>query len=246
MFDLSGENVLLTGATGGIGLAIAELFAKRGATIVVTGSNLERLQNLHQKIGDAVIPIRCDLRDTGEVDTLYAKAEGLIGGAITILLCNAGITADNLALRMTTDEWQRVIDLNLTTTFKLNQSAIKKMMRSKYGRIVNISSVVACTGNIGQPNYSAAKAGMIAMSKSIALEVASRNITVNCIAPGFIDTPMTAGLNEEIRNTILARIPAKRFGTQEEVASAALFLSARESGYITGSTLHVNGGMYMA
>ena len=245
MFNLENCIALLTGATGGIGKAIASTLIKAGATVLVSGTSAEKLDLLVKELGPKSIPIQCNLKDKDELNNLFIKAESLAGN-IDILVCNAGINMDNLAMRMKDEEWNEVINLNLTATFKLNQAAIKSMMRNKYGRIINISSIIGCTGNFGQANYAATKAGMIAMSKSIALEVATRNITVNCIAPGFIDTRMTYTLNDEIKAGILKRIPMGRTGSVEEVASAVLFLASKEGSYITGHTLHVNGGMFMA
>ncbi len=244
-FNLEGQSALITGASGGIGSAIAEVLVQSGAKVIATGTNPEKLRNLANKINsNKLLTLTHDLSDSNELESLFTKAESMVEH-IDILICNAGITYDNLSIRMKEEEWQKVIDLNLTTTFKLNQLAIKRMMRKKYGRIINISSIIAFTGNIGQANYAAAKAGMIGMSKSLALEVASRNITVNCIAPGFIDTPMTAVLKTEIKENLIKHIPMGRIGTPMEVAHSVLFLAAKESAYITGTTIHVNGGMYM-
>ncbi len=244
MFNLNNSKALVTGATGGIGRAIAEMLSKAGATVVLSCLDQERLDALSQSLGDNTFPLRCDLKNTTELVDLFPEAEKQVG-PIDILVCNAGINKDDIALRMKDDVWNEVLSVDLTTTFKLNQAAIKSMLRRRYGRIINISSIVGCTGNPGQANYAAAKAGIIAMSKTIALEVASRNITVNCVAPGFIDTPMTQILGEDAKTKLQERIPLGRMGTPAEIASAVLFLASKESSYITGHTLHVNGGMLM-
>lgn len=246
MFDLRGRNVLLTGATGGIGVAIADVFIRAGARIALSSADIDILSAMCDRLGrEFVVPVQCDLFDFSQLDVLYDNSETALGGEIDILICNAGIIRDNLMMRMKQEEWDDVLKVNLTSVFKLNQRAIRKMLSRRYGRIINISSIIGYTGNIGQANYAAAKAGMIGMSKSLAQECASRNITVNCIAPGFIDTPMTAKLSTDVKNTILAKIPMNRMGTPSEVAHAALFLASSESSYITGSVIHVNGGMYM-
>jgi len=248
MFRLTGKNALITGATGGIGRAIALNLAKQGAQIIISATKEEKLQELakeiHEKTQREVKFIACDLADSNAVDALFDKAEELVS-QIDIMVCNAGITKDNLILRMKNEDFQHVIDVNLKSTFILNRNAIKKMMKRKYGRIINISSVVASTGNPGQSNYVASKAGMIGMSKSMAQEVASRGITINCIAPGFITSPMTDILTEHQKSLILNKIPASRMGNADEIAYAVAFLASDEAGYITGNTLHVNGGMFM-
>ncbi len=244
MFRLTGKNVLVTGATGGIGAAIAKTLAKQGAKLVLSSTREEKLQELANEIGGDVKFIACNLSDVEAVDALFDKAEELVG-QIDILVCNAGITKDNLVLRMKNDDFDHVIDVNLKSTFILNRNAVKKMMRRKYGRIINITSVVGVTGNPGQANYVASKAGMIGMTKSIAQEVASRGITINCVAPGFIKSPMTEILTEQQRAAILQKIPAGEMGESTDIAKAVAFLASEDASYITGHTLHVNGGMFM-
>lgn len=244
MFELTGKNALVTGATGGIGAAIAKALAKQGANLVLSSTREEKLQELAAEIGGDVKYIACNLSDSAAVDALFEKAEELVG-QIDILVCNAGITKDNLILRMKDEDFDQVIDVNLKSTFILNRNAIKKMMRRKYGRIINISSVVGVTGNPGQCNYVASKAGMIGMSKSMAQEIATRGITINCVAPGFIKSPMTDVLNEQQMAGILAKIPAGKIGDVSDIASGVAFLASEEASYITGQTLHINGGMLM-
>jgi 3-oxoacyl-[acyl-carrier protein] reductase len=244
MFKLTGKNALVTGATGGIGSEIAKALASQGAKVVLSSTKEEKLQELAAEIGGDVKYVACNLSDTAAVDALFDKAEELVG-QIDILVCNAGITKDNLILRMKDDDFNHVLDVNLKSTFILNRNAIKKMMRRKYGRIINIASVVGVTGNPGQCNYVASKAGMIGMSKSLAQEVATRGITINCVAPGFIQSPMTDILNDVQRETILNKIPAGKMGESSDIAKAVAFLASGDAGYITGHTLHVNGGMFM-
>ena len=244
MFRLTGKNALVTGATGGIGAAIAKALAKQGAKLVLSSTKEEKLQELAAEIGGDVKYVACNLSDPVAVDALFDKAEELVG-QIDILVCNAGITKDNLILRMKDDDFNHVLDVNLKSTFILNRNAIKKMMRRKYGRIINIASVVGVTGNPGQCNYVASKAGMIGMSKSLAQEVATRGITINCVAPGFIQSPMTEILNEQQKEAILHKIPAGKMGESSDIAKAVAFLASEDAGYITGHTLHVNGGMFM-
>ena len=244
MFNLKDKLALVTGATGGIGQSIVKILANQGAKVIMVGRNEEKLQNLKQELGDNVYPLICDFNDDLQINSLIEGAEKEFGN-IDILVCNAGITKDNLALRLKDEDWDMVIKMNLTSTFKLNRAAIKSMMKRRYGRIINISSIIGLGGNAGQSNYAASKAGIIAMSKSIAKEVAARGITINCVAPGYIDTPMTEVLSDDIKSSIIAHIPAKRIGMPEDVASAVLFLASNESSYITGHTLSVNGGMLM-
>jgi 3-oxoacyl-[acyl-carrier protein] reductase len=244
MFKLTGKKALVTGATGGIGKAIATGLAKQGAKLVLSSTKEEKLQELASEIGGDVKYVACNLSDTAAVDALFDKAEELLG-QIDILVCNAGVTKDNLILRMKDEDFSHVIDVNLKSTFILNRNAIKKMMRRKYGRIINIASVVGVTGNPGQCNYVASKAGMIGMSKSLAQEVASRGITINCVAPGFIQSPMTDVLNDNQREAILTKIPVGKMGESSDIAKAVAFLASEDAAYITGHTLHVNGGMFM-
>jgi 3-oxoacyl-[acyl-carrier protein] reductase len=243
MFTLTGKKALVTGASGGIGSAIAKALNDQGARVAISGTNRDKLEAVAKELKDAVI-LPCDLRDGAAVDALPGQAEVALGG-LDILVCNAGVTKDGLAMRMKDDDWQSVIDINLTATFRLNRAVLRGMMKQRAGRIINISSVVAVRGNPGQINYCASKAGMIGMSKSLAAEVASRGITVNCIAPGFIKTPMTEALNEDQTARITDGIPAQRFGMPEDVAAGAAFLCSDAAGYITGQTLHINGGLLM-
>ncbi|HEY0414431.1 MAG TPA: 3-oxoacyl-[acyl-carrier-protein] reductase [Allosphingosinicella sp.] len=245
MFDLSGMTALVTGASGGIGSAIAEALAGQGARLAVSGSNAEKLEAFRSGLGEDHVAVACNLSDGAAVDALVPRAVEALGGRLDILVNNAGVTRDNLAMRMKDEEWLDVIRINLEAAFRLARAALKPMMRARHGRIISITSVVGTTGNPGQANYAASKAGLVGMSKALAQEVASRNITVNCIAPGFIRSAMTDALNEQQRGTILARIPAGRLGEGAEVASAAVYLASREAAYVTGQTLHVNGGMAM-
>ena len=245
MINLENKKVLLTGATGGIGEEIAKSFINQGAFVVLSGTNNDKLEKLSQKLGDNTKFIGCNLSNSDEVDNLFAKAEELAGGQIDILVCNAGITRDNLVLRMKNEDFSQVIDINLKSTFILNKNAIKKMMRRKYGRIINIASVVAQSGNAGQSNYVASKSGMIGMTKSLAQEVASRGITINCVAPGFIESPMTEILTDEQKQQTLNKIPMTRMGKASDIANGVVFLASDEASYITGHTLSINGGMYM-
>ena len=244
MFKLDGKIALITGATGGIGSTIAKTLHKQGAKIILSGTKEEKLQKLASEISQECKYIQCNLLNDKDVEVLFDKAEEFFG-QVDILICNAGVTKDNLILRMKNEEFDDVINTNLKSTFILNRDAIKKMIRRKDGRIINIASVVGVTGNPGQANYVASKAGMIGMSKSLAQEVSSRGITINCIAPGFIESPMTEILNDNQKQAILSKIPAGRMGTAQEIANTVLFLASREASYITGSTIHVNGGMFM-
>jgi 3-oxoacyl-[acyl-carrier protein] reductase len=244
MFDLTGKVALVTGASGGIGGAIAKALHGRGATLVVSGTRLESLQALKSELGERVHVVPCNLADAASVEALPKSAE-VAAGAIDILVNNAGITRDNLFMRMKDEEWDAVIAVNLTAAFRLSRAVLRGMMKKRWGRIVSVTSVVGTTGNPGQGNYAAAKAGLVGMTKSLAAEVASRNITVNCVAPGFIATAMTDALNEAQRSALLARIPAGRMGTVQDVAAATVYLASEEGAYVTGQTLHVNGGMAM-
>ena len=244
MFNLNGKNALITGASGGIGRAIAETLHTSGATLTISGTRMGPLEELATNLGDRVHIIGCDLSDGVEVENLSKGAQEKMG-SVDILVNNAGITRDNLFLRMTDEDWASVLEVNLTSTMKLCRGVLRGMMKSRWGRIVNIGSVVGSTGNPGQGNYAASKAALVGMSKSLANEVASRGITVNCIAPGFVKTAMTEKLNEKQQEAIKLQIPAGRMGEVSDIAFAALYLASEEASYITGSTLHVNGGMAM-
>ncbi len=244
MFDLAGTTALVTGATGGLGGAIARALRAQGARVALSGTRREALEALSAEIGGDCPVLPCDLGDREQVEALVVQAESALG-SLDILVNNAGITRDGLAVRMKDQDWDKVLAVNLTSGFALARAALRGMMKRRHGRIIGITSVVGVTGNAGQANYAAAKAGMIGMSKSLAAEVASRGITVNCIAPGFIESPMTDALNEKQRIAILATVPAARLGLGAEIAAAAVYLASREAAYVTGQTLHVNGGMAM-
>jgi 3-oxoacyl-[acyl-carrier protein] reductase len=244
MFDLNGKTALVTGATGGIGGAIARALHQQGATVAISGTRKEKLDELAGELGARVHVLPCDLSEPEQVNALVGDAEKAMGG-LDILVNNAGLTRDTLAMRMKDADWERVLDVNLTAAFRLSRAAIKGMMKRRWGRIINISSVVAAIGNPGQANYISSKAGLVGLAKGLAAEVASRNITVNSVSPGFIETPMTGELNEKQRQQMLARVPAERLGTPEEVAACVAFLASEEAGYVTGHTLHANGGMAM-
>jgi 3-oxoacyl-[acyl-carrier protein] reductase len=247
MFDLTGKTALVTGATGGIGGAIADALHAHGATVVLSGRQADKLEALKAKLGDRALVQPCDLANKEQVAKLIDEAVKLVGGRLDILVNNAGLTRDNLFMVMKDEQWDEVIAVNLTSTFMLMRAASRHMMRSRsgYGRIINISSVSGILGNPGQGNYAASKAGMIGMTKSLAREVASRGVTANCIAPGFIETPMTEALNEKQTATIKEAIPAQVFGKPEDIAAAAVYLASTEARYMTGQTLHINGGMVM-
>lgn len=244
MVSLEGRTALVTGASGGIGGAIAKALTAAGAKVVITGTRQEALDALAAEIGDAAMPLIANLSDPAAVEGVVAQAEEL-AGPLDVLVNNAGTTRDQLFMRMKDDDWDSVIQVNLTAAFKLSRAAVKGMMKRRYGRIIQITSVVGTMGNPGQGNYVAAKAGLTGMSKSLAQEVAARGITVNCVAPGFIETPMTDVLNEAQRTAILAKVPAGKLGSPDDVAGAVAFLASDGAGYITGQTLHVNGGMAM-
>ncbi len=244
MFDLSGKSALVTGASGGIGGAVARTLHASGAAVALTGRNVAALEALAGELGERAHVIAGDLADA-EAVTAIAKAADEALGTIDILVNNAGLTRDNLMLRLKDDDWLAVLDVNLTAAFRLSRAALRGMVRNRWGRIVSITSIVGVTGNPGQANYAASKAGMIGMSKSLAAEVASRGITVNCVAPGFIVTAMTGALGEDASNRLVEAIPAGRLGAPEDVAACALFLASDEAAYVTGQTLHVNGGMAM-
>lgn len=244
MFDLNGKNALITGASGGIGGAIAKALHGAGATVALSGTRVEPLEALAAELGERAHVLPCNLSDFEAVEALPKQAAEAMG-SVDVLVNNAGITRDNLFMRMSDDEFQSVIDVNLTSTFKLCKGVLRGMMKARWGRIINISSVVGATGNPGQGNYAASKAGMVGMSKSLAYEVASRGITVNCVAPGFIATAMTDKLTDDQKAGILSQIPAGRMGEPEEIAGGVLYLSSPTAAYVTGTTLHVNGGMAM-
>ena len=244
MFDLTGKAALVTGASGGIGADIARVLHGAGAAVGLSGTRTEPLEALAAELGDRAHVLACNLSDPEAVEGLVKRAAEAMG-AVDILVNNAGITKDGLAMRMSDEDWQSVIDINLTAVFRLSRAAVRGMMKARWGRIVNISSVVGTTGNAGQVNYAASKAGMVGLSKSLAAEVASRGITVNCVAPGCIETAMTEKLNETQRGAILGSVPMGRMGQADEIAAAVLYLASPEAGYVTGATLHVNGGMTM-
>ncbi|MEA3016855.1 MAG: 3-oxoacyl-[acyl-carrier protein] reductase [Sphingomonadales bacterium] len=243
MFDLTGMTALVTGASGGIGSAIAAALAGQGARLAVSGSNAEKLEAFRGSLGGDHVALAANLSDAEAVDALVPRAVEALG-KLDILVNNAGVTRDNLAMRMKDEEWSDVIRINLEAAFRLARAALKPMMRARHGRIISITSVVGSTGNPGQANYAASKAGLVGMSKALALEVATRNITVNCIAPGFIQSAMTDVLPDAQREALLARVPAGRLGAGEDIGAAAVFLASREAGYVTGQTIHVNGGMF--
>ncbi len=244
MFDLTGKNALVTGASGGIGGAIARALHGAGATVALSGTRVAPLEELAAELGERVHVLPCNLGDGEAVAALPKQAVEAMG-SLDILVNNAGVTRDNIFMRMSDDDWQLVLDINLTSTMRLCRGAIRGMMKSRWGRIINISSIVGTTGNPGQANYAASKAGMVGMTKSIAYEVASRGITANCVAPGFIATPMTDKLTDDQKDKINAQIPAGRMGSPDEIAAAVLYLASNDAAYVTGATLHVNGGMAM-
>jgi 3-oxoacyl-[acyl-carrier protein] reductase len=245
MFDLTGKTALVTGASGGIGRAIAEALHKQGASVVLSGTRRDALESLAGALGDRAYVVPCDLSDVAAVEGLVPASEVAAGAPIDILVNNAGITRDNLFMRMKDEEWDSVIAVNLSTGFRLARACLKGMMRRRYGRIIAITSIVGTTGNAGQANYAASKAGTVGMIKAIAGEAATRNVTANCIAPGFIETPMTDVLNEKQKTAILGAVPMARLGQGADIAAAAVYLASAEAAYVTGQTLHVNGGMAM-
>ena len=245
MFDLTGKTALVTGASGGIGGAIAKALHGQGANVVLSGTRADALEALKSELGERAHIATCNLSDTASVEALPRAAEAALGGSIDILVNNAGITRDNLFMRMKDDEWDQVIAVNLTAAFRLSRAVLRGMMKKRWGRIISITSVVGATGNPGQGNYAAAKAGLVGMTKSLAAEVASRNITVNAVAPGFIQTAMTDVLTGQQKEAIATRIPAGRMGTPAEIAAAVVYLASEEAAYVTGETIQVNGGMAM-
>ncbi|MGJ8562390.1 MAG: 3-oxoacyl-[acyl-carrier-protein] reductase [Alphaproteobacteria bacterium] len=245
MFDLTGKRALVTGATGGLGGAIARTLHARGAHVALSGTRAEKLEALSADLGDRCVVTPCNLSDGDAVDALPKQAAEALGGSVEILVSNAGLTRDGLLMRMKAEDWDIVQRVNLEAYFRLSKACLRGMMKGRFGRIIGITSVVGVTGNPGQTNYAASKAGMIGFSKSLAQEVASRGVTVNCIAPGFIASPMTDELNDAQREAILTKIPAGALGTGDDIAHAALYLASLEAGYVTGQTLHVNGGMAM-
>jgi 3-oxoacyl-[acyl-carrier protein] reductase len=245
MFELTGKRALVTGASGAIGGAIARAFHKQGAMVALSGTRREALDALAGELGTGAFVTPCDLGDKEQVEKLVPDAEAALGGEIDILVNNAGLNRDMLFARMSDEDWQKVIDVNLTAAFRLSRAVLRGMMRKRAGRIISITSVVAVVGNPGQGNYSASKAGLIGMTKSLAAEIASRNVTVNCVAPGFTASAMTEALNDKQKVMIMERVPVRRLGTPAEIASAVVYLASDEAAYVTGQTIHVNGGMAM-
>ena len=245
MNDLKNKNIIVTGASGGIGNSIVKKLNDSGANILASGTKIEKLEELKSKYKN-IKTLKFDISKSDEVEKFIENASTELGGNLNCLVNNAGITQDNLAIRMSIDEWKKVIDINLTSTFLLTKFAIKKMLKNKSGKVINITSVVGHTGNLGQANYTASKAGIIAMSKSLAIEYAKKNINVNCISPGFIKTAMTDKIDDKFKEIIISKIPSARLGEPEDIANAVNFLASNQSDYINGETLHVNGGMYMA
>ena len=245
MFDLTGMSALVTGASGGLGSAIAQSLAAQGARLAVSGSNVDKLEAFRAGLGGDHVALPCNLGDGAAVDQLVPQAVEALGGKLDILVNNAGVTRDNLLMRMKDEEFEQVISINLEAAFRLMRAAAKPMMKARFGRIISVTSVVGVTGNPGQANYVASKAGLIGMTKSVAQELASRGITVNAIAPGFMTSAMTEALNEQQRESILSRIPLGAMGTGEDIGAAVVYLASKEAGYVTGQTLHVNGGMAM-
>jgi len=245
MNDLKDKNIIVTGASGGIGNSIVKKLSEAGANILASGTRLEKLEELKSQF-DKIKILKFDISQSDKIEEFIEDATKDLGGSLDGIVNNAGITQDNLAIRMNLEEWQKVININLTSTFLMSKFAIKKMLKNKSGKIVNITSVVGHTGNLGQANYTASKAGIIAMSKSLAIEYAKKKINVNCISPGFIKTAMTDKIDEKFKDVIISKIPSARLGEPDDIANAVLFLSSNQSDYINGETLHVNGGMYMA
>ena len=245
MSDLKGKKIIVTGASGGIGSAIIKKLNEVGANILASGTKIEKLNELKNNFENIKI-LKFDISQSDKIEEFIENATNELGGSLDVIVNNAGITQDNLAIRMSLDEWQKVININLTSAFLMSKFAIKKMLKNKSGKIVNITSVVGHTGNLGQANYTASKAGIIAMSKSLTTEYAKKNININCISPGFIKTAMTEKLDDKFKEAIISKIPSARLGEPEDIANAVLFLCSSQSSYINGETLHINGGMYMA
>ena len=245
MSNLEKKNVIVTGASGGIGNAIIKKLSEAGANILASGTRIEKLEELKKNF-EGLKVLKFDISQSDKIEEFIENAANQLGGSLDGIVNNAGITQDNLAIRMSLDEWQKVININLTSTFLMSKFAIKKMLKNKSGKIVNITSVVGHTGNLGQANYTASKAGIVAMSKSLAIEYAKKNININCISPGFIKTAMTDKIDDKFKEVIVSKIPSARLGEPDDIANAVLFLSSDQSNYINGETLHVNGGMYMA
>ena len=245
MNDLKGKNIIVTGASGGIGNSIVKKLNESGANILATGTRIEKLEQL-KKDFEKINILKFDISESEKIEEFIDDATKELGGSLDCIVNNAGITKDNLAIRMSLDDWKNVIDINLTSTFLMSKFAIKKMLKNKSGKIVNITSVVGHTGNLGQINYTASKAGIVAMSKSLSIEYAKKNINVNCISPGFIKTAMTDKIDEKFKETIISKIPSARLGEPDDIANAVVFLCSNQADYINGETLHINGGMYMA
>ncbi|MDA7552755.1 3-oxoacyl-ACP reductase FabG [Candidatus Pelagibacter sp.] len=245
MSNLKKKNIIVTGASGGIGNAIIKKLNEAGANILASGTRIEKLEELKKNF-ESIKILKFDISQSDKIEEFIENATSELGGSLDGIVNNAGITQDNLAIRMSLDEWQKVININLTSTFLMSKFGIKKMLKNKSGKIVNITSVVGHTGNLGQANYTASKAGIVAMSKSLAIEYAKKNININCISPGFIKTAMTEKIDDKFKEVIISKIPSARLGEPDDIANAVLFLSSEESNYINGETLHVNGGMYMA
>ena len=245
MSNLNNKNIIVTGASGGIGNSIVEKLNEKGANILASGTKLEKLERLKSKFNNIKI-LNFDISQTTKIEEFIQNATDQLGGTLDCIVNNAGVTQDNLAIRMSIEEWKKVIDINLTSTFLLSKFSIKKMIKNKSGKIINITSVVGHTGNLGQANYTASKAGIIAMSKSLALEYSKKNININCISPGFIQTAMTDKIDDKFKETIVSKIPSGRLGEPKDIANAVLFLASDQADYINGEPIHVNGGMYMA
>ena len=245
MSSLENKNIIVTGASGGIGNAIIKKLSEAGANILASGTRIEKLEELKKNF-EGIKILKFDISQSDKIEEFIENATGELGGSLDGIINNAGVTQDNLAIRMSLDEWQKVININLTSTFLMSKFAIKKMLKNKSGKIVNITSVVGHTGNLGQANYTASKAGIVAMSKSLATEYAKKNININCISPGFIKTAMTDKIDDKFKEAIISKIPSARLGEPDDIANAVIFLSSEQSNYINGETLHVNGGMYMA